>query len=717
VPEDDRTRRRLGDATKGRIADLASGWSVDGGEPEAAPDAMPGNAPRRKTKTLPPPPPGSQARKALEEAIIDAKTPLPIAPTRTQPPTAPPPPPPARIGGKTGPNVAIASPPPPPPPQRADRKTGPNVAIPSPPAGTLGSRSSGSVPAIPSPIPMMPSGPRSRSGPFGAKSGPTDTGTMERSGVIGAHTDLVAKSGLVAPRTHSLEIESAAERLPLRADATDVTAPPAAVPPPVPPQRAFRAPPVVDDPSETIPEDHPGAMPRLVVPVGEFDHAGTALEQDKLRIAYEQSTLKRDPASAILGLAEPSETQVKSPPVQVLLEETAQQLRRADSTDAPETIRFERGDPTDGSSNGDRGDATTVATSSPGHHSSGKLRNSAALRRKRGFGGDLRYVATVMFGVRRARRELVELEARQELRQQSRKRYLVTLGRAAVTLDHFDHPALGPARERLGGVEEERSQHAGAVAAADTELTRVRRDRDAKAKQYLVDLAALDVDLADIAKKLEPLEKEALQIGKRAAELKESLLRIEKTMAATEASLVAVKSQGVDRAGIQAELATLRADRMAVQRDEPKIAAELDELNPRIADLEARRNDARKRRTDLEQAEREDQRRAEELLAAIGAKRKVVDRAAGDAEVLRDKVLFDLGERLYVDQPEDLGPQLAPIDVIDVELGTGERRGMELREILSSVDKAKLARGIALGILIVAALGCTVTSLVYLALH
>ena len=30
VPDDERPRRRLGDETKERIADLASGWSLDG---------------------------------------------------------------------------------------------------------------------------------------------------------------------------------------------------------------------------------------------------------------------------------------------------------------------------------------------------------------------------------------------------------------------------------------------------------------------------------------------------------------------------------------------------------------------------------------------------------------------------------------------------------------------------------------------------------------
>ena len=54
------------------------------------------------------------------------------------------------------------------------------------------------------------------------------------------------------------------------------------------------------------------------------------------------------------------------------------------------------------------------------------MRPSAALRRKRGLWGDVRYVFTAVFGVRRARRELEELEHRQELRQTSRKRHKTT---------------------------------------------------------------------------------------------------------------------------------------------------------------------------------------------------------------------------------------------------------------------------------------------------
>lgn len=446
------------------------------------------------------------------------------------------------------------------------------------------------------------------------------------------------------------------------------------------------------DATEVDPNAH------LTVPVGEFDHGGTLLEQDKLRVAYEQATIKRDAASVLLAIPEAPLTTVKEMPVELLLGESAAQITRGDATGIG-TERFERGDPTLAP------DATTIDPPSAAIASGGRLRNVSALRRKRGIGGDVRYVATVTAGVRRAKRELAALDQQQAVRQKSRARHLLTLGRTAVAAEGYDHPALSKAREQLGIIEDERAQHAASVTGADSELVRVRTDRAEKAKAYAEAIAKVDAELADIAKKLEPLEKEVAGTTRKAAELQESLRRIDAQIAATEASKVSVKKDKLDPAAIQAELASLKADRMAVERDEPKIAAELDGLNPRVAALEARRTEARKQRIELEGDEKTDQGRAQELLAAIGAKRIVVDRAAADAEALRDKILLELGDRIYVDRPTSMAFELAPIDAIDVELGSTDRRMMELREIIGSVDKAKLARGIAVIILALAALG------------
>lgn len=626
---------------------------------------------------------------ASAEAPAEATGTSPSGQPRTRPPGAPP----KRAKPPTGPvpisnNLPAMS--------GTIGHTGPFDLV-GPTGAKLDGRGTGSTSAIPDEE-------RGLAAKVGSKSGSTTS--------FGAGSAPSARPGPPPPPGKKVGSASGpavaiTDRLPLRADSTDVEGRPSKMPPPIPNARPLpRAAEVMPDDSETFVEDGPpGAMPRLAVPVGEFDHGGfigTEIEAEKLRVAFEQSTMKRDAANAILGLPEPPQTMVKATPVEVLLGETAEHLQRPDPTaaDVSSTTRFERGDPTQGET-GDNTRSRVPASGTPG----GTLRRSASLRRKRGLGGDLKYVATAVLGVRRARRELVELESRQALREQSRRRHLITLGRAAVTLEGFDHPALGPAREQLAGVEDERSQHAGQVAAADAELLRVSRDRESKAEQYLIDVAALDAELVEVAKKLEPLEKEHVGLARKAGELRDAIRRIEAQLAATEASLTSIKAAKQDKAAIQAEIATLRADRQAIMRDEPKLASELDALSPRIAALEGRRSDARKRRIEIDKAEQDDQRRAEELLAAIGAKRKVVDRAAGDAEALRDKILFELGERLNFDRPDDLGPQLAPIDVIEVELGTSERRVMELREILSSIDKAKLARGIVVLVFLLAVIG------------
>jgi hypothetical protein len=396
--------------------------------------------------------------------------------------------------------------------------------------------------------------------------------------------------------------------------------------------------------------------PNLVVPVGEFE--SSAASAGKLRTAHAHATVTRDAVDALLQIP-----------------------------DAPAT----RDDPT----TIDRNDPTAIKAPSDGMNvTGGRLRRYAQLRRQRGIVGDVRYVFTVLLGVRRSRRELAELEQRQVVRQASRRRHLITLGRSAVSAESLRNAALADARDALAAVEDERSKQSGAVAASDAELERVRRDRSTKQAEHAAAAAAGQAELAEVTKKLEPLEKEAAAVRKRADELRAALARVDKQIADTEASRHSVKT-AKEPAAIAAELASLRADRNAVQRDEPRIAAELDALNPRLAALEAARGELRNTQRERDEAETLDQRRTAELLDAIGAKRKVVERAAGEAETARDRVLFELGERLYVDRPEALAPQLAPIDTIDLELGETDRRIMELREILSNVDRAKLARGTA----------------------
>jgi prefoldin subunit 5 len=726
VPDDERKPRRLGDETKGRIAELASGWTVDGESPPApepvrreasGPSQVARDAARRKQKTVPPPPPGSPERRALEQKIAELTEGKVTEPGAVDERDATTPRKPRK--SPTGANPLAASLPP--------------AKLPSgPPPVPRGRPRTSQLPATAKP---------GRDGvPVGAVVAEVDK-TKENRGAVGLDSDSLttnAASGTIGGDTPPPVFDRAAIAAGQRGAIANEwgSGPVSAQGTPQPsarPELLARNPastPASPTPPSPAPAGFDESGAGLAVPVGEFDHAETVFEQDKLHIAHAQATVVRDAASALLGIAEPL-TMARPEATDLRADPTAAEERddptatevRADPTatdardpSASSTGRFERGDPTEGDQ---RGDQTATSLAASGRAPAGTLRSSASLPRRRGVVGDVRYVATVVLGKRAARRELAELATKQSTRQQSRRHHLTTLGRTAISMPEFlasgphgaagagvfDHPALGPAREQLAGIEDERSQHAGHVVAADSELTRVRRDRAAKAEIYVSELAALDSDVAVVGKRLEPLEKEVAQHKKRAADMHESLRRIDEKIAATEASLTSVKGRKLDRAQVQAELATLRADRKAIQGDEPALAAELDALAPRIAALEAKRAEAQRTRSEAVTAEQDDQRRVEELLAAIGAKRKVVDRAAADAETARDKVLFQLGEQLYVDRPADLASQLAPVDAIDAELGLADRRMMELREILTSVDRWKLARGIALLVVLLGSIG------------
>ena len=658
MPDDERTRRRLGDATKSRIDDLAGGWSLDAPstpapspkatpaptpDPDGATDTLDDESPpvmpppatgRNKPRTVPPPPPGSDARKALEDAIVENKDRSGDIPR-------------LQLGDVT-PRPKTASTPPP-------SKERVIATIPASAQAALTRRSPTKPPSVPPPIPARAKSP-SRPHPDRTPPVIIDAALIEEHPAVAA--DLAAaKPGAVRA-------------------AANLTGP---------------------------------------VPTGEFD-SGSHDPDDKLRVAFAHATQQQSIADAILGIPPQPPTVVKETPIAVLLDETAARLQIDSSkpTHDPSTSRFERGDPTTVGET--REDATEIQAPSEQKARGGTLRAHAMLRRKRGVMGDVFYVFTALAGLRSAKKELATLEQQQQTRQTSRKRHLVTLGRTAVTADALDHPALGKSREALQTVEDERSKHAGAVAASDAELERTRRDREAKAKAFAAETAKTLQELAELNKKLEPLEKEAAAVRKRGAALKDQLRDIARKISETEALLVSVKSEKMDRAGIQAEIATLKADQRAVQRDEPAIAAELDALDPRIAAITAARAEAEKAQTARQKAEDDDQRRTTELYEAIGAKRKVVERAAAEAEAARDTVLFELGERLYVDRPAILGAQLSPIDRIDLELGESDRRMMELREIISNIDRWKIARGTAVIILVLAAVGSFTAWLLYMLL-
>jgi len=336
------------------------------------------------------------------------------------------------------------------------------------------------------------------------------------------------------------------------------------------------------------------------------------------------------------------------------------------------------------------------------------VRALASLPRTGGLAGDLRYVATVTFGVTRARRELARLDLELDGLRGKRRKLLIDLAADTLGDGRLDSPALADAGDRLAAIEDQRAKEAGHAAAADARADAARRDHDGEKKRLEDEAAAIETELAEIATELAPLERAAAAARKRASELKATLDRIDGKIATTEARKVSVKGQRSDAGAIDAELATLRADRIAVARDEPAIAAELDDLLPRIAELDARRTDARTR---LERARNDLVALADELqerLRVVEAAKKVTDRALLQIASERDAALEDLGEQLAIERPPALAHPLRDVDELDLAIATGERRAMELREVLGSVHKGALARGLAVLVLIAAALGAFV---------
>ncbi|MCB9563896.1 MAG: hypothetical protein H6708_26165 [Kofleriaceae bacterium] len=141
-----------------------------------------------------------------------------------------------------------------------------------------------------------------------------------------------------------------------------------------------------------------------------------------------------------------------------------------------------------------------------------------------------------------------------------------------------------------------------------------------------------------------------------------------------------------------------------MSRDEPRLAAELDALLPRIASLQAARGDAQERIVEAGRGQAEATARAVELVAAVQARRKVESRAVAEAQTARDRALVDLGERLYTERPKDLTRRIDAVEQRDLAIATSERRAIELRELIASVERGPLWRGRVLWLLLIAAI-------------
>ncbi|MBL8623758.1 MAG: hypothetical protein JNK64_20785 [Myxococcales bacterium] len=352
-----------------------------------------------------------------------------------------------------------------------------------------------------------------------------------------------------------------------------------------------------------------------------------------------------------------------------------------------------------------RSDATVMAAAERATLAAGAtLPVRAAFRRRRGLGGDVVYVATVLFRGAATRRELRRIEAAVDERAQARAAALIALGADGIGDPALDGAAIDAARDQLAALEEERAARAGEVAAADADAATIERNRKGELDKQAEAQKAAEAELAAIAGRLAPLVKEAEAVRKKGDELRATLARQDDLLRAQDAKAVAMRGKA-ERAAVDAEIATLRADRVAIAKDEPALAAQLAELAPRIAALEAERAAAQGRQADARAAAAAAGERAVDEQAAVTARKKVIERGVAELEKRRDRALRQVGEALAIARPPSQAAALARLDEVELAAAGEERRAMELREMLATVDKPALARGLAVMLLLAAVVG------------
>ena len=134
-------------------------------------------------------------------------------------------------------------------------------------------------------------------------------------------------------------------------------------------------------------------------------------------------------------------------------------------------------------------------------------------------------------------------------------------------------------------------------------------------------------------------------------------------------------------------------------------AAEIDRLEPAIASLVAARADLRARSARSQEQERKAVVRAGEKATAIKARRTVDERAEEELAEAQEEALRALGERLAVERPPELAARLRGIDEHEVAIATLERHHLELSELVRSVNRWALTRGLLVILALTALLG------------
>lgn len=330
--------------------------------------------------------------------------------------------------------------------------------------------------------------------------------------------------------------------------------------------------------------------------------------------------------------------------------------------------------------------------SGPSGIATGTVRLPDSLPRETGLLGDIGYFMRVLAKRRASATEMLAIGVRIASEKEARNTKLLDYARQAVGDDAFDQTLVGRARSSLLNIEEKRSLHAGRIASANEKESALDRQRKEVKDTRDMQISELETEVKAIAASLEPLVARASDARKRTTQLRLQLRGLDDQVLKKEASLVSVQGSA-DKASVHAEIASLRAERASVAGDEPAIAAEVDDLEPKIASLASSKTEIGEKIAALRADEELDIVRAAEKTQAVKASRVVEERAVSDQAVKQEKELLELGEGLHHNPPDSRAPEAVAIMRHDVEIGTLERRSLEITELLGSVERGPMVRG------------------------
>lgn len=348
-------------------------------------------------------------------------------------------------------------------------------------------------------------------------------------------------------------------------------------------------------------------------------------------------------------------------------------------------------------------DATLVPTGDEAENRSMPLPRPPALPRRAGLWGDMRYVLTVPFGLRRLRQDIEDTELEIEAEKRARDKQMIELARLAIADESIVTADVEKARDQLIELEAVRSKKVGAAAAVEEAISSLARERDKVRSQRETEIAELESNIADISSELEPLERKRHSVQRRIRDFKDQLASFDDRIADDEARCAAAEPEA--RAEIEAALASLRAERETLTADEPELAAALAEIEPPIRELKARRGELTRQVGRLRRKEDDSVVRSEERIAAARAHKIVVDRAAADMSREQNELLRGFGETLYRRPPVALAKLITPLRDRTDQLAELKAKALSLKDQRASVERWPLVRGTLLWLIALAALG------------